>query len=144
MLRRLFGRAYSLAVHRDHLIALKAELEHQNPIELEHQDPVEGDRFPMPSDSRPPYWMNFGRHSDYLGGRVFTDLQRPSSHDTPDRPDDVFLGDPTRRWRFRGQTEQARLWRHSFDYLDDAEDIRFAWHVARVIKKLRMRPIPPQ
>jgi hypothetical protein len=66
--------------------------------------------------------MNFGRHSDYLGGRVFTDLQRPPSHPTEDRPDDIFFGDPTRRWRFCGQSQDARPWRHSFDYLDDAED----------------------
>jgi hypothetical protein len=134
MLRRLFGRAYPLAVHRADLVALKAA--------LEHQDPVDRDTFPTPLASRPPYWMNFGRHSDYLGGRVFTDLQRPPPHITQDRPDDLFFGDPTRRWRFRGQTQQARLWRHSFDYLDDAEDTRFADHVARIIQHLRIRQPP--
>ena len=56
-----------------------------------------------------------------------------------DRPDDIFFSDPTRRWQFRGQTQQARLWRHSFDYLDDAEDPRFADHVARIIQHLRIR-----
>jgi hypothetical protein len=134
MLRRLFGRAYPLAVHRADLIALKAE--------LEQQAPSEDDQFPMPPDGRPPYWMNFGRHSDYLGGRVFTDLQRPPPHHTGNRPDDIFFGDPTRRWRFRGQTQHARLWRHSFDYLDDAEDTRFADHVGRVIIHLQTRPLP--
>jgi hypothetical protein len=134
MLRRLFGRAYPLVVHRTDLVALKAA--------LEHQDPVGGDTFPIPPAGRPPYWMNFGRHSDYLGGRVFTDLQRPPPHTTQDRPDDRFFGDPTRRWRFRGQTQQARLWRHSFDYLDDAEDPRFASHVARIIRHLRIRQPP--
>jgi hypothetical protein len=134
MLRRLFGRAYPLAVRRTDLVALKAA--------LEHHGPVEGDTFPIPPASRPPYWMNFGRHSDYLGGRVFTDLQRPPPHSTQDRPDDLFFGDPTRRWRFRGQTQQARLWRHSFDYLDDAEDPRFADHVARIIQHLRIRQLP--
>jgi hypothetical protein len=134
MLRRLFGRAYPLAVRRTDLVALKAA--------LEHHGPVEGDTFPIPPASRPPYWMNFGRHSDYLGGRVFTDLQRPPPRSTQDRPDDLFFGDPTRRWRFRGQTQQARLWRHSFDYLDDAEDPRFADHVARIIQHLRIRQLP--
>lgn len=129
MLRRLFGRAYPLAVQRADLVALKAA--------LEHQDHVEDETFPLPPDSRPPCWMNFGRHSDYLGGRVFTDLQRPPSHRSEDRPDDIFFGDPTRRWRFRGQSQDARLWRHSFDYLDDAEDPRFAEHVADIIKHLR-------
>jgi hypothetical protein len=135
MLRRLFGRAYSLAVRRGDLIALKAA--------LEQLDGPDGDAFPLPPDERPPSWMNFGRHSDYLGGRVFIDLQRPPPHPTEDRCDDVFFGDPTRRWRFRGQTQQARLWRHSFDYLDDTEDRRFAEHVARIIEDLQRRPAPP-
>ena len=136
MLRRLFGRAYSLAVHRDDLVELKAA--------LEQLDGAEGDGFPAPPADRPPYWMNFGRHSDYLGGRVFIDLQRPPPHHTEDRCDDVFFGDPTRRWRFLGQTQRARLWRHSFDYLDDADDRRFGEHVARVIQDLRARPGAPR
>jgi hypothetical protein len=126
----------SLAVNRGDLIELKAA--------LEQQDSTDGDAFPMPPDTRPPYWMNFGRHSDYLGGRVFIDLQRPPSHPTEDRCDDVFFGDPTRRWRFRGQTQQARLWRHSFDYLDDTEDRRFAEHVASIIEDLQTRPGSPR
>jgi hypothetical protein len=131
MLRRLFGRAYPLAVHRADLVALKAA--------LEHQDHLDDETFPIPPAGRPPYWLNFGRHSDYLGGRVFTDLQRPPSHLTEDRPDDIFFSDPTRRWRFCGQSQDARLWRHSFDYLDDAEDTRFADHVAGIVKHLRTR-----
>jgi hypothetical protein len=135
MLRRLFGRAYPHVVRRDDLAALKAE--------LEHHEVARGSDFPEPYVSRPPYWMNFGRHSDYLGGRVFTALQRPPPHTTQDRSDDIYFGDPTRRWRFRGQTQRARLWRHSFDYLDDAEDSRFASHVGRLIQHLRDRPTPP-
>jgi hypothetical protein len=135
MLRRLFGRAYPHVVRRADLAALKTE--------LEHREAAEGNDFPEPDVGRPPYWMNFGRHSDYLGGRVFTEHQLPPPYRSPDRYDDVFFGDPTRRWRFRGQTQQARLWRHSFDYLDDAEDSRFANHVGRLVRHLRDSAPPP-
>ncbi len=41
----------------------------------------------------------------------------------------MFFIDPTRRWRFVGQLEHARIWRHSFDYESDTEDPRFREHI---------------
>jgi hypothetical protein len=50
-------------------------------------------------------------------------------------------GDPLPDGRL-GQTQQGTAVRHSFDYLDDAEDPRFASHVARIIRHLRIRQPP--
>ncbi len=37
--------------------------------------------------------------------------------------------DPTRRWRFLGETTGPKTWLHPFNYESDAEDPRFRAHV---------------
>ena len=73
---------------------------------------------------------------------MFTELQpRPTTAypwpvgDT--RPDDVFFGDPTRRWRRVERLELARAWRHSFNYESDEEDPRFRQHIGEMLSALR-------
>lgn len=98
--------------------------------------------FPCPRHGSVPRWMNFGRYTDYLGGRVFAPLQEKPSRLTPkpelqpERRDDIFFKDPTRRWRYQGQSEYARVWRHSFLADSDMEDPRFREHIAAVIEEL--------
>lgn len=137
MLNRLFGRAWPNQLRATDMWRLKAELEKQTP---ETPETLKG--FPGPLDGGLPRWMNFGRYTDYLGGRVFSPLQkRPTKADgwsegvADERCDDVFFKDPVRRWRLKGQVGFARMWRHSFNYESDEEDQRFreyVWNMARV------------
>jgi hypothetical protein len=139
MLNRLFGRAWPDQLRADDLHGLKKELEG-----------VEGNGgFVLPPEGKLPRWMNFGRYTDYLGGRVFTGPQkRPSSVDKwpeneqryPERCDDIFFKDPVRRWRIKGQVGFARMWRHSFNYESDEEDQRFRQHVWKMAEKLKPPP----
>ncbi len=147
MLARLYGRAWPDQLPEAKLVELKRYLE-GGPAARESDEA--GD-FPGHSVGRMSRWMNFGRYSDYLGGRVFQELQRkpvPSGGTSGgsragrvERPpgdlrcDDLFFTDPTRRWRWHGQLEFARTWRHSFDYENDQDDPRFRehiWALARV------------
>jgi hypothetical protein len=132
MLERLFRRAWPDQLRLEYLVALKARIE---------LGPNGRDAWAQPSVYPEPLgtarWMNFGRYTDYLGGRVFADLQPVPSpnpvHGEPDvdtrSRDDVMFADPTRRWRFRGETAHARKWMHSFNYESDDEDPRFRAHV---------------
>jgi len=149
MLRRLFSRAWPSQLPLDELRSLKHRLELG---EWPGDAPPE---FPGPRDGTVPRWINFGRHSDYLGGRVFSELQaRPTRYDPwpegrAERCDDVFFGDPVRRWRQWGQFEHARSWTHSFGYQSDMEDPRFRLHVWRAgwvltDPKLEKRVIKPE
>ena len=93
-------------------------------------------------------WMNFGRYTDYLGGRVFAPLQpkptpiSPDDRDDDVRCDDVMFQDPTRRWRFIGETTGPRVWLHSFDYESDTEDPRFRRHVWGWARRFAGEPDP--
>jgi len=132
MLERLFRRAWPDQLRRSDLVDLKARLE-LGPIAYE-QRATSNLEVSHPDPSVPPRWMSFGRYSDYLGGRVFTGPQvKPSpvagAPDTDERQDDIMFGDPTRRWRYEGETSSARSWLHSFDYESDEEDPRFRRHV---------------
>ena len=134
MLARLFGRAWPDQLSEDVLVELKERLEGPTPR------PGAVGPFPNHPVGKLTKWMNFGRYSDYLGGRVFAELQRKptDANRSPEgdhRCDDVFFSDPIRRWRWHGQLEHARLWRHTFDYESDAEDPRMRehiWAMARV------------
>jgi hypothetical protein len=138
MLARLYGRAWPDQLPEDRLRALKRRLERPDP-----SAPSDPSEYVHPASDRIPRWINFGRYSDYLGGRVFQELQRKPTHrlaepDGDQRSDDVFFVDPTRRWRWYGQLEHARIWRHSFDYESDQEDPRFrehVWAIARVFRE---------
>jgi hypothetical protein len=135
MLQRLYSRAWPDQLPEATLIRLKSALEGP-----QRRDPATA-QYPCPPPGRLPRWINFGRYSDYLGGRVFQELQRKPTVSDPHPPgdqrcDDIFFADPTRRWRFVGQLEWARVWRHSFDYESDTEDPRFRehiWAMARVM-----------
>lgn len=135
MLERLFGRAWPDQLQKQYLVNLKARIEHgpNGPKEWAMSDTP----LAYPTPNGPTRWMNFGRYTDYLGGRVFAPLQpkpTPNSRfgewDVDVRPrDDIMFQDPTRRWRFLGETTAARAWLHSFNYESDAEDSRFRSHV---------------
>ncbi len=137
MLARLYGRAWPDQLPEQTLAGLKHALEGTGA-----RPPYGGDEFPMHPAGKLSRWINFGRYSDYLGGRVFQGLQRKPvvSDRQPEgdqRCDDVFFIDPVRRWRWHGQLDHARLWRHSFDYESDMEDPRLRehiWAVARVFR----------
>ena len=133
MLERLFRRAWPDELLRGDVVALKQTIEGDDvTIPSEDEDAIEP--FPMPNaDVR---WMNFGRYTDYLGGRVFAPLQPKPTPVAPGREpdgdarrDDIMFQDPTRRWRFLGETTGPRTWLHSFNYESDAEDPRFRAHV---------------
>ena len=134
MLARLYGRAWPDQLPEAKLIELKQALEGAGATT------PEGESFPCHPADKLSRWMNFGRYSDYLGGRVFQELQRKPTMQEPQpegdaRCDDIFFIDPTRRWRWHGQLHHARVWRHSFDYESDQEDPRFRehiWAMARV------------
>lgn len=136
MLARLFGRAWPDQLPEAKLVELKQALEGGE------ARPAGADVFPYPPEDRLSRWINFGRYSDYLGGRVFQELQRKptlqeSQPEGDHRCDDVFFIDPIRRWRWHGQLHHARVWRHSFDYESDQEDPRFRehiWAMARVFR----------
>ncbi len=68
MLARLYSRAWPDQLPESSLMQLKAKLEDQ-PYDADHG-------YPCPKSETLPRWMNFGRYSDYLGGRVFPELQR--------------------------------------------------------------------
>ncbi|MFV2000753.1 MAG: hypothetical protein ACC654_10365, partial [Acidimicrobiia bacterium] len=132
MVERLFRRAWPDQLRRSDLVDLKARLE----LDTDAYDlwTASNPHTVHPDPSVPPRWMNFARYSDYLGGRVFTGPQvKPSpvlgNPDHDERYDDVMFGDPTRRWRYRGETSSARTWMHSFNYESDEEDPRFRRHV---------------
>lgn len=132
MLERIFRRAWPDQLRREDLVDLKARIEKVDVPE----DPR---KYPEPHDD--VRWMNFGRYSDYLGGRTFTGPQvRPTPtdtrHDADSRSDDVMFPDPTRRWRYPGDTSSARSWLHSFNYESDTEDPRFRRHVWRWAEQL--------
>jgi hypothetical protein len=135
MLARLYSRAWPDQLPESTLIDLKLALE--GPDARVHGPDI----FPCPPANKLPRWINFGRYSDYLGGRVFQELQRKPTKELPGpegdhRCDDIFFVDPTRRWRWDGQLVHARIWRHSFDYESDAEDPQFRehiWATARVL-----------
>ncbi len=134
MLQRLFGRAWPDQLQRHDLIDLKARLEFGSDGRDIRSAPQAPEEYPQPVGT--PRWMNFGRYTDYLGGRVFDALQPLPTPDpmldAPDadaRPDDIMFQDPTRRWRFPGETTDARRWLHSFNYESDTEDHRFREHV---------------
>lgn len=137
MLGRLFGRAWPDQLQLAELQDLKARLENLPPATTGAT--TEG-QFPEPPVGRIPRWMNFGRYTDYLGGRVFGPVQpkptrfSPKPERAPERRDDVFFRDPTRRWRYKGQAAYARLWRHSFNYESDAEDPRFRRHIWDLVR----------
>jgi hypothetical protein len=156
MLARLYSRAWPDQLPEKYLVELKAALEQVPVPDPTDPMPPHGP-FPCPPEDRIPRWVNFGRYSDYLGGRVFAELQRKPMNmsvvnengdkkrelSKPERKwtdgdlrcDDVFFIDPVRRWRWDGQLEHARIWRHSFDYESDTEDPRFRehiWFIARV------------
>ena len=130
MLERLFRRAWPDQLQRIDLVRLKKRLEGTTT-----QLAARGDgQQPYPLPTGMPRWMNFGRYTDYLGGRVFAPLQKkptptPTEADTDTREDDVMFQDPTRRWRFVGETTGPRTWLHSFNYESDTEDPRFRDHV---------------
>jgi hypothetical protein len=134
MLNRLFGRAWPDQLRTVDMRRLKVYLD-ESELDLPE------DTFPPAPIGRLPRWMNFGRYTDYLGGRMFSPPQkRPTKADPwpegdPERCDDLFFGDPVRRWRIKGQVGFARMWRHSFNYESDEEDQRFrqyVWNMARV------------
>jgi hypothetical protein len=131
MLRRIFTRAWPDQLPLDDLADLKRELEGYEPGAWAGRE-----RFPLPPEGKVARWINFGRYTDYLGGRVFAELQaKPTVRDrcperkAEQRRDDLFLWDPTRRWRYVGQVEEPRMWTHSFDYQSDMEDPRLRAHV---------------
>lgn len=130
MLERLFRRAWPDQLQRIDLVRLKERLEGTTtPLASRGDGP-----HPYPLPTGRPRWMNFGRYTDYLGGRVFAPLQKkptptPTEADTDTRQDDVMFQDPTRRWRFVGETTGPRTWLHSFNYESDTEDHRFRDHV---------------
>jgi hypothetical protein len=131
MLQRLYGRAWPDQLPESTLIALKSKLE----------GTTAQAGFPVHGPGNLARWINFGRYSDYLGGRIFQELQRKPTKqkrapEGDERCDDLFFIDPTRRWRYDGQLAHARIWRHSFDYESDTEDPRFRehiWATARVL-----------
>jgi hypothetical protein len=134
MLNRLFGRAWPDELGQEDLYRLKSYLETRKT-----ENTVSA--FPAAPVGRLPRWINFGRYTDYLGGRVFSPPQkRPTEKDAwpeadPERCDDLFFDDPVRRWRIKGQVGFARMWRHSFNYESDEEDQRFrqyVWNMAQV------------
>ncbi len=134
MLERLFGRAWPDQLQKQFLVDLKARLELGADGPGRWASSATPDVYPEPVG--PPRWMNFGRYTDYLGGRVFAGLQpKPSPNpqydewDADTRTDDVMFQDPTRRWRFIGETTAPRAWLHSFNYESDTEDPRFRAHV---------------
>jgi len=132
MIERLFRRAWPDQLRRSDLVDLKARLE-LDPVAYE-QWATSKSHGAYPNPTVPPRWMNFGRYSDYLGGRVFSAAQEKPSPvagkpDRDERTDDLMFGDPTRRWRYLGETSSARSWLHSFNYESDEEDPRFRRHV---------------
>jgi hypothetical protein len=143
MLRQLFSRAWPDQLPLADLAQLKERLG-------DDLRPGSEGVFSLPRPGRLARWINFGRYTDYLGGRVFADIQKKptESHRRPERDpegrrDDLFFWDPTRRWRYQGQAEHARMWTHSFDYESDAEDPRFREHVEAVVRALE-EPARPQ
>lgn len=144
MLERLFGRAWPDQLQGRFLVDLKQRLEFgSNGPEPSAPSATPRD---YPEPIGPPRWMNFGRYTDYLGGRVFPGLQpKPSPNprhnewDADTRPDDIMFQDPTRRWRFLGETTAARAWLHSFNYESDTEDPRFREHVWGWARRLDSR-----
>jgi hypothetical protein len=150
MLGRLFGRAWPDQLRPEALASLKKRIGDAAAPGPGQYDPYSSVPFTMPEEGRLPRWMNFGRYTDYLGGRVFSDLQRkPSLHFRPQglphpaaqpgdtRPDDVFFSDPVRRWRYAGKYSHARAYTHSFDYESDMEDPRFRRHVEAICRELQ-------
>lgn len=135
MLERLFRRAWPDQLQEQYLISLKARIERGPNGQNEWAKSDTPRAYPTPDG--PTRWMNFGRYTDYLGGRVFAPLQpKPSPNptfgewDVDARPkDDIMFQDPTRRWRFLGETTGPRAWLHSFNYESDTEDPRFREHV---------------
>ncbi len=131
MLQRSYGRSFPHLVRPDDLYELKAELERLD-REAQFRD------FPLPQDPETPGWMNFGRTTDYLGGRMFVEPHRPPGcKPEADRPDDIYFDDPLAP---AGDPNEIRLWGHSFNYLDGREDPRFREYVERMLGTLDSPP----
>ncbi|MGQ0679947.1 MAG: hypothetical protein ACT4OM_09905 [Actinomycetota bacterium] len=129
MLQRSYGRSFPSVVRVPDLIELKAALEGVN-----------GEQADFPSPAAPPGWMNFGRTTDYLGGRMFVDPHRPPNcRPEQDRPDDVFLDDPPVPER-AVEAGKLHLWGHSFNYLHPGEDRRFREHVLETLQSMSRVP----
>jgi hypothetical protein len=127
MLQRSYGRSFPHLVRVPELAELKAALEgtdgRASPTEL-----------PEPVPGAVPRWMNFGRNTDYLGGRLFVVPHRPPGClPEEDRVDDVFFDDPP---NLELPIEEPQLWGHSFNYIDGREDPRFAEHIARTLEEM--------
>ena len=117
MLQRSYGRSFPHLVRLSDLIELKSVLEGAA-AEAGFCEPA-----------FPPRWMNFGRTTDFLGGRMFAPPHRPPNcAPEADRADDVFLDDPPVA-SMAAEEGRLRLWGHSFNYLHPAEDPRFRKHV---------------
>ncbi|MDQ4142666.1 MAG: hypothetical protein M3198_02815, partial [Actinomycetota bacterium] len=129
MLQRSYGRSFPDLVRRTSLFELKARLEDTG------LDP-NAEEFGVPPTGRPPRWMNFGRTTDFLGGRLFVPPHRPPGcKPEKDRIDDVFFDDPP---TVEADTNggPTPLWLHSFDYLHPNEDPRFAAHVLATLDEM--------
>jgi hypothetical protein len=132
MLQRSYGRSFPNLVRVSDLDELKAVLEGRQP---DHGEP-----FVLPQSGRPPGWMNFGRTTDFLGGRLFVEPHRPPGcQPEQDRGDDIFFDDPPNPRSLPGVARSIPLFLHSFNYLDVREDPRFAQHVLGALEDL-LRP----
>lgn len=127
MLQRSYGRSFPNVVRPEDLYELKAELEGLD-REAHYSE------FPLPRDPQAPGWMNFGRTTDFLGGRMFVEPHRPvGCEPEADRPDDVYFDDPPAPV---AGPNQIRLWGHSFNYLDGREDPRFREYMEQTLRTL--------
>jgi hypothetical protein len=132
MLQRSYGRSFPHLVRPEDLMELKATLEGAEWTASRSSDAEFPSPVPRPGSVGPMLarWMNFGRNTDFLGGRMFVAPHRPPGcKSEEDRVDDIFFDDPPRPERFPGETAEAALLRHSFNYNDDQEDERFREHV---------------
>jgi len=132
MLQRSYGRSFPHLVRSADLIELKAVLEGAEDSSItDFPEPVATDREGEPL----PGWMNFGRNTDFLGGRMFVVPHRPPGcKPEDDRVDDVLFDDPPVLQDLPAAGGEPFLWGHSFNYLDGREDPRFLEQVQRVLR----------
>ncbi len=128
MLQRSYGRSFPNLIRPPDLYELKAVLEGTG-------DEPDRTDFPLPTDpGAPAGWVNLGRATDYLGGRMFVEPHRPPGCEPEkDRPDDVYFDDPP-VLEPPAPGAEVRLWGHSFNYLDGREDPRFQKFVERSLE----------